>query len=131
VARDDGLELTDCYVTAAVRCAPPGNRPLPSERDNCLPFLCRELSLLSQLRVVVCLGGFAWDACLRAASAVGASVPRPRPRFGHGASVSVGRWELLGCYHPSQQNTFTGRLTEAMLDEVFARARELASGAAP
>ncbi len=127
VARDDGLKLSGCYVTAAVRCAPPANKPSPSERDNCLPYLVRELELLSFVRVVVCLGGFAWEVVFRALSARGVSVPRPRPRFAHGASVPVGGLELLGCYHPSQQNTFTGRLTEAMLDEVFARARELAA----
>ncbi|MBV9416947.1 MAG: uracil-DNA glycosylase [Solirubrobacterales bacterium] len=126
VARGDGLRLTGAYVTAAVRCAPPGNRPLPSERDNCLPYLVRELSLLSSVSVVVTLGSFAWDAALRAARTLGEPIPRPRPKFGHGASAEVGRFTLLGCYHPSQQNTFTGRLTETMLDEVFARAKRLA-----
>ncbi len=125
-SRDDGLELHDCFVTAAVRCAPPANRPLPAERDNCLAYLVRELSLLTRVRVVVCLGGFAWDAALRALGQIGARLPRPRPRFGHGAAVEIGRFTLLGCYHPSQQNTFTGRLTERMIDEVFAQARELA-----
>jgi uracil-DNA glycosylase len=127
VSRDDGLVLRDCFVTAAVRCAPPGNRPLPAERDNCLPYLVRELQLLGRVRVIACLGGFAWDVALRALAALGAQIPRPRPQFGHGASVTLGRWMLLGCYHPSQQNTFTGRLTEEMIDAVFARARELAS----
>jgi uracil-DNA glycosylase family 4 len=127
VSRNDGLMLRGCYVTAAVRCAPPGNRPLPAERDNCMPYLVRELSLLHSVEVLVCLGGFAWDVALRALSAVGVAVPRPRPRFGHGSSVTLDRWTLLGCYHPSQQNTFTGRLTEAMMDQVFARARALAS----
>jgi uracil-DNA glycosylase family 4 len=126
VSRDDGLRLTGCYVTAAVRCAPPANRPLPAERDNCLPYLVRELSLLPRARVIVCLGGFAWDAALRTLAALGASVPRPRPRFAHGSAVEVGRWTMLGCYHPSQQNTFTGRLTESMMDEVLAAARRLA-----
>jgi uracil-DNA glycosylase family 4 len=126
ISRDDGLTLTDCYVTAAVRCAPPANRPLPAERDNCLPYLERELTLLGTVRVIVCLGGFGWDAALRAAAALGASVPRPRPRFAHGATAQIGRWTLLGCYHPSQQNTFTGRLTEAMLDEVLFTAGKLA-----
>jgi len=126
VAVGDGLQLIGCYVTAGVRCAPPANRPLPAERENCQPFLVRELRLLSEGRVVVCLGGFAWYVALRALSALEVEVPRPRPRFSHGASVSLGRWALLGCYHPSQQNTFTGRLTEAMMDDVLARARELA-----
>ena len=126
VARDDGLELSDCFVTAAVRCAPPANRPLPSERDNCQPWLSAELSLLTAVRVIVCLGGFAWDVALRVLAARGAEVPRPRPRFGHGAEVVLGDFVVLGCYHPSQQNTFTGKLTEAMMDDVFGRARELA-----
>ena len=123
--RDDGLELSDCYIAAAVRCAPPQNKPTPRERDNCLPYLLRELELLRSLRVIVCLGSFAWEVAFRALAARGVSV-RPRPRFGHGASSSAGGYELLGCYHPSQQNTFTGRLTEEMLDEVLGRARELA-----
>jgi uracil-DNA glycosylase len=123
-ARDDGLELHDCWVCAAVRCAPPANRPTPAERDNCLPYVGRELALLKRVRVIVCLGQFAWDAALRV---VGSEVPRPRPRFGHGAEARVGWRTLLGCYHPSQQNTFTGRLTEAMLDAVFTRADELAA----
>ncbi len=119
---DDGLELRDCYVTAAVRCAPPANRPTPGERDACAGYLLRELDLLRQLRVILCLGGFGWDAGLRALAARGAAVPRPRPRFGHGAEVEIGGLTLLGCYHPSQQNTFTGRLNEAMIDDVLARA---------
>jgi uracil-DNA glycosylase len=122
VARDDGLTLSDCFVTAAVRCAPPANRPLPSERDNCLGWLQGELALLTRVQVIVCLGGFAWDVALRVA---GAPVPRPRPKFGHGAVARVGRFELIGSYHPSQQNTFTGRLTEPMMDDVFAMAREV------
>jgi uracil-DNA glycosylase family 4 len=125
VSRDDGLRLRDCYLTAAVRCAPPANRPLPSERDNCLPYLLRELELLRAARVIVCLGAFAWDVALRALAAHEVAVPRPRARFGHGAEVQLEGWTLLGSYHPSQQNTFTGKLTEAMLDAVFARAREL------
>jgi uracil-DNA glycosylase family 4 len=120
-SRDDGLRLTGCWVTAAVRCAPPANRPLPAERDACLRFLARELALLRRARVIVCLGGFAWDAALRVLAA-----PRPRPRFTHGAEYPAASLTLLGCYHPSQQNTFTGRLTAPMLDSVFARARELA-----
>jgi uracil-DNA glycosylase family 4 len=127
VSRDDGLRLTGCYVTAAVRCAPPANRPLPAERDNCLPYLVAELELLTEVRVVVSLGGFAWDVALRTLGGMGHPAPRPRPRFGHGAAAAVGPYTLLGSYHPSQQNTFTGRLTQAMLDDVFKRARELAA----
>ena len=126
VSRDDGLRLTGAWVTAAVRCAPPANRPTPAERDNCLPYLVRELRLLSSVRVVVTLGSFAWDVALRALAAVGEPRPRPRPKFGHGAETQIGRFELLGCFHPSQQNTFTGKLTEPMIDAVFERARELA-----
>jgi uracil-DNA glycosylase family 4 len=126
-SRGDGLRLDDAYVTAVVRCAPPANRPTPAERDNCLPYLERELELLERCRTIVALGAFAWDGALRAMRGLGAELPRPRPGFGHGAEASVGRWTVLGCYHPSQQNTFTGRLTEPMLDAVFGRARELAS----
>jgi uracil-DNA glycosylase len=125
ISRDDGLTLRGAYVTASVRCAPPGNRPLPSERDNCLPYLERELTLLPSARVIVCLGGFAWDVALRALAALGAEIPRPRPRFAHGATVELAGWTLLGSYHPSQQNTFTGRLTEPMFDAVFERAKAL------
>jgi len=121
VARGDGLRLWATWVTAAVRCAPPANRPLPAERDNCLPYFAAELQLLPQARVIVCLGAFAWDSALRALTS-----PRPRPKFGHGAEASVGGLTLLGSYHVSQQNTFTGRLTEPMLDAVFTRARQLA-----
>ena len=126
VSRDDGLRVRDCYIAAAVRCAPPANRPLPSERENCQPYLLRELALLSALRVVVCLGGFAWEVAFRALAARGAAPVRPRPRFGHGASATVDSLTLLGCYHPSQQNTFTGRLTEAMMDDVLVAARKRA-----
>jgi uracil-DNA glycosylase family 4 len=121
--RDDGLRLRGAYVTAVNRCAPPRNRPTPVERDNCLPYLVNELRLLERARVLVALGSFAWDGALRALRELGAEVPRPKPRFAHGAEVRCGSFELLGCYHPSQQNTFTGKLTESMLDEVFARAR--------
>jgi uracil-DNA glycosylase family 4 len=131
VARDDGLELRGAYVTAAVRCAPPANKPLPSERDNCFPYLTRELELLRDVRAVVCLGGFAWEAALRLRAALGDPVPRPKPRFGHGAELPGERWTLIGCYHPSQQNTFTGRLTAEMTDTVLLRARELAGLGAP
>jgi len=124
---DDGLRLRDAYVTAIVRCAPPVNKPTPAERDNCLPYIERELELLENARTIVTLGAFGWDGALRAIRALGGDVPSPKPRFGHGAEARAGRWNLLGCYHPSQQNTFTGRLTEEMLDEVFARAQELAA----
>jgi uracil-DNA glycosylase family 4 len=124
-SRDDGLHLRNCYVAASVRCAPPANRPLPVERDNCLPYLVRELELLTAIRAVVCLGSFAWDAALRALRSSRIELPRPLPRFAHGAPAVVGRYVLLGCYHPSQQNTFTGRLTEDMLDQVFVHAMDL------
>jgi len=124
--REDGLELIGVYVTAVVRCAPPANRPTPEERDTCLPYLERELKLLKNCRTIVALGAFAWDGSLRALQALGEEVPRPKPRFSHGAEFAVGNWTLLGCYHPSQQNTFTGRLTEPMLDAIFARLHELA-----
>ena len=118
----DGLELRGAFVAAAVRCAPPANRPLPSERDNCLPYVEQELQLMPSACVIVCLGGFAWDAALRLDPP-----PPPRPKFGHMAEFELpsGRW-LLGSYHPSQQNTFTGKLTEEMTDDVFRRASELA-----
>ena len=125
--RDDGLRLSDAYVTAVVRCAPPANKPTPGERDNCLPYLERELELLERCRVIVALGAFAWDGVLRAARSLGAEVPRPRPRFGHGAEADLGRWRLVGCFHPSQQNTFTGKLTVPMIDAALARARKLAT----
>jgi uracil-DNA glycosylase family 4 len=126
--RDDGLELRGAWVTAAVRCAPPANKPTVAERDRCRPFLDRELVLLPNARVLVALGSFGWDAALRALAADGSEVPRPKPRFGHGAEVEVGGRTLLGSYHPSQQNTFTGRLTEAMLDAVLERAVRIGSG---
>jgi uracil-DNA glycosylase len=127
--RGDGLRLSDVYVTAVNRCPPPGNRPTPAERDNCLPYLVRELRLLGRPRVLVALGSFAWDGALRTLRELKLEVPRPKPRFGHGAEAAVGRYVLLGCFHPSQQNTFTGKLTEAMTDAIFARARELAGSA--
>jgi len=129
--RDDGLRLRDCWITAAVRCAPPANRPTPQERDACQPWAEQELSLLPDVRIIVCLGAFAWDAALRLRSALGEPTPRPRPRFGHGRELASARWPLIGCFHPSQQNTFTGRLTEEMLDAVLGRARELAGLAEP
>jgi uracil-DNA glycosylase family 4 len=133
-SRADGLHLKDAWITAAVRCAPPGNRPSPAERDACLPWSARELRLLGGVRVILCLGAFAWDGALRLLSALdgpGGPPIRPRPRFAHGAELPVGRHTLLGCYHPSQQNTFTGRLTEAMIDAVLERARQIAAGEAP
>lgn len=129
-ARDDGLTLSDAWITAAVRCAPPANRPTPQERENCLPWSVAELQLLSEVRVIVCLGAFAWDAALRLTAALAGpdAVPRrPRPRFAHGAELEGDHYRMLGCYHPSQQNTFTGRLTDAMIDAVLERARELAN----
>jgi uracil-DNA glycosylase family 4 len=130
---DDGLRLRDAYVTAVNRCPPPQNRPTTEERDNCLPYLVRELRLLRAARVIVALGSFAWTGALLALAADGAELPRPRPRFGHGAEAQIaasegrGEWSLIGSFHPSQQNTFTGKLTEPMLDSVFARAKRLAS----
>lgn len=129
VSRDDGLRVSDAWIAAAVRCAPPANRPTLQERDNCLPWSVRELELLPQVRVAVCLGGFGWDAALRLRAALAdppEPMPRPRPRFAHGAELPGERMTLLGCFHPSQQNTFTGRLTEPMIDTVMLRARELA-----
>jgi uracil-DNA glycosylase family 4 len=126
----DGLRLRDAYVTATVRCAPPGNRPTPAERDACLPYLARELALLDRCQVIVALGAFGWDGALRALRDLGIEPPRPRPRFGHGAEAEVEGIKLLGCYHPSQQNTFTGRLTESMLDQIFERAGKLSAAKA-
>jgi uracil-DNA glycosylase len=131
----DGQRLIDARMVAAVRCAPPANKPTVEERDTCSAWLDAELAMVAPfMRVAVCLGSYAWDAALRALRTVGYDVPRPRPRFGHGAEVllSAAAGEpagppgglLLGSYHPSQQNTFTGKLTGPMLDAVFARARE-------
>jgi uracil-DNA glycosylase len=120
----DGLRLTGAYITATVRCAPPANKPTTEERDNCLPFLERELALLERCRTILALGAFGWDGALRALRGMGIETPRPRPRFGHEAEARVGEWTLVGSYHPSQQNTFTGRLTEQMLDAAIARALE-------
>jgi uracil-DNA glycosylase family 4 len=126
VARDDGLVLTGAYVTAVNRCAPPANKPTPDERDRCVPFLTRELTALTQLQVVVALGAYAWDGALRAIAATTVAVPSPKPRFGHASEAIVGSYALLGCFHPSQQNTFTGKLTPDMLDAVMRRAIVLA-----
>jgi len=118
VSRDDGLALKDCYVTAGVRCAPPDNKPLPIERDNCRPYLQKDLQLLTRARVLVCLGGLAWEMAF-------AALGEKRGKFAHGAETRAGKYTLLGSYHPSQQNTFTGRLTEPMFDRIFARAKVL------
>lgn len=126
VSADDGLRLIDAWVTAPVRCAPPDNKPTTGERDNCRPFLARELGLLSELKVVVALGGFGWDNTLWALRENGIGAPRPKPQFGHGAVAELDGVTLIGSYHVSQQNTFTGRLTEPMLDEVFTAARAAA-----
>jgi uracil-DNA glycosylase family 4 len=128
-AADDGLALLGAYLTAAVRCAPPDNRPAPAEWAACRPYLERELALLGQVRVIVALGAFAWERVLAVLAAAGQAPPTPRPRFGHGAEARLGPYRLLGSYHPSQQNTFTGRLTAPMFDRIWQRAREL--GAEP
>jgi len=126
-SRDDGLRLIGCRMSAVVRCAPPANRPTPGERDSCIPFLARELDLCPRSRVILALGGFAWDGVLRVLAARGDDIPRPRPRFSHGAEATIGGVTVMGTYHPSQQNTFTGRLTPAMLDAVLGRARTVAA----
>ncbi|MCO5316786.1 MAG: uracil-DNA glycosylase [Solirubrobacterales bacterium] len=126
---DDGLRLEDAWVTAAVKCAPPQNKPLVSERDNCLPWFELELKLLRRAVLFVALGAFAWDALIRSVRKLGGEVPKPKPKFGHGAVTTLGGRTMLGCFHPSQRNTFTGRLTEPMTDEIFERARVLADRA--
>ncbi len=126
VDRSDGLRVRGVYITAVNRCAPPGNRPTPEERDNCLRYLKAEMELLDRLRVVVALGAFAWDGALRALAANGLGAGGRKPKFTHAAEAAVGPYTLIGSFHPSQQNTFTGKLTPAMLDQVLARARELA-----
>jgi uracil-DNA glycosylase family 4 len=131
---NDGLTLSGVRIGAAVRCAPPANKPTTTERDNCSEYLVRELRLLPGARVVVALGQFGWNAVLRAFAAQRVPIPTPRPRFGHLAEAVLGpaadgrTWRLLGSYHPSQQNTFTGKLTPAMFDAAIGRARELAAG---
>ena len=133
--RGDGLALDGVYITAPVRCAPPANKPTPEERDRCHPYMVTDLALLERLRVVVALGSFAWDEALRANLDLcsrslplhGGSPPRPKPRFGHGAEVKLDSFTLIGSYHVSQQNTFTGKLTPDMLDAVFTHALEVAS----
>ena len=119
---DDGLILSGAYIAAAVRCAPPANKPTPLERATCQPFLVRELALLADVRVLVALGAIAWESAFRTIAALTGDDARPRPRFGHGAVARAGGYEIVGSYHPSQQNTFTGRLTPPMLEDVLARA---------
>ncbi|QIK77175.1 uracil-DNA glycosylase [Nocardioides piscis] len=122
----DGQRLLGARMVATVRCAPPANKPTPEERDTCAPWIAAEIKLLMpSVRVVVALGAYGWDGALRSFAAAGVGIPKPRPRFGHGAEAALGDATLLGCYHPSQHNTFTGRLTPTMLDEVFERARAL------
>jgi len=123
-SKDDGLRLSGLWISAAVRCAPPQNKPTPQERDACLPYAARELDLLGA-KVIVCLGAFAWDAALRLFGI------KPKPKFGHGAETAAGDLVLLGCYHPSQQNTFTGVLKPEMLDAVLLRAKNLAGEGRP
>ena len=120
ITADDGLELTGAFVAAAVRCAPPANKPLPAERNNCLPYAAEEIELLTNLKAIVCLGAFAWDAAFRLLEI------KPKPKFGHGAEHQANGPTVIASFHPSQQNTFTGKLTEQMLDDVFLRAREIA-----
>jgi uracil-DNA glycosylase family 4 len=122
--RDDGLRLSGLWISAAIRCAPPQNKPTPEERDACLPYTARELKLLDA-KIIICLGAFAWDAAMRLLGT------RPKPKFAHGAEYEAGSFILLGCYHPSQQNTFTGVLTPEMLDTVLSRARELSGEGMP
>ncbi len=123
VSRDDGLALRDAWIAAAVRCAPPDNRPSPQEFATCNPFLAREIAALGNLRVVLALGALAWRSVLQALARTGATVPRPAPKFAHGAECDLGRVTLFGSYHVSQQNTNTGRLTPEMFDTVLRRVR--------
>ena len=124
----DGLELRDAYIAAAVRCAPPANKPTLEERARCQPFLVRELAILADVRVLVALGAIAWESAFRTIAALTGDDARPRPRFGHGAVARAGGYVVVGSYHPSQQNTFTGRLTQPMLHDVLAEAQRIASG---
>jgi uracil-DNA glycosylase family 4 len=127
---DDGLVLVDSYIAAAVRCAPPANKPTPDERDRCQPYLVRELGLLERARVLVALGAIAWESSFRTIAALTGDDARPRPRFGHGATARVADYTVVGSYHPSQQNTFTGRLTQPMLRAVLATAADTAARSA-
>lgn len=124
VSRDDGLVLCGVYITAALRCAPPGNKPTAEQLANCRPYLIDELRLLTP-RVILALGSIGWNAALDALRALGASMPVPKPKFGHGAEARIDGWTLLGCYHVSQQNTFTGRLTDPMIDRVLEQAKAI------
>jgi uracil-DNA glycosylase family 4 len=131
-AAGDGQQLVDTRMVAAVRCAPPDNQPTTTERDTCAPWLDAELALVRPyVRAIVCLGLYGWDSAARALGRAGLAVPRPRPRFGHGARYAIGEVQVLGSYHPSQQNTFTGKLTEPMLDNVMSTAAELARVSPP
>ncbi len=123
ISRDDGLTLSNCYITAAVRCAPPNNLPTREERQNCFEYLRAEFSLLPNVRVLLALGGIAWETSLRLLRSFDVPIPRPKPRFRHGATVQLGTYYLIGSYHPSQQNTLTGRLTDAMWRSIFAHVR--------
>jgi len=124
---DDGLQLSGVYITASLRCAPPGNKPTANQLNTCRPYIQDEIRILRPA-VILCLGGIGWDATLRALTDVGCEMPRPKPKFGHGCEVALQQAKLLGCYHVSQQNTFTGRLTESMLDEILQRAQQMADG---
>jgi uracil-DNA glycosylase family 4 len=126
VQRGDGMKLRGVYITAALRCAPPANKPTPAQLDHCSPYLLQELAVLRPA-VMICLGAIAWKAIVAALAAGGSEIPRPRPAFGHGAECLIGDTLLIGCYHVSQQNTFTGRLTEPMLDAVLCRAKKVAA----
>ena len=129
IDRNDGLRLDDCLITAAAHCAPPENKPTPEEMAQCQPYFLDELERLKRLRVVVCLGQMGFKTYLRARKELGMESPKPVPKFGHGNTTELsGGIALIGSYHPSQQNTFTGRLTEQMLDDVFQRARKLIAG---
>jgi len=125
-ARNDGLKLNDVYITAALRCAPPGNKPTAQQLANCAEYLEQEMQRLAP-PVVLCLGGIAWKAVLGVFRALGAALPRPQPKFGHGAEVELDGTMVVGCYHVSQQNTFTGRLTEPMIDAILKRAKRRAA----
>jgi len=126
---NDGLKLKDCYICAAVRCAPPDNKPAPQEFERCRPYLVQELKLLKDVQVVVALGKIAFDSFLKAYQENGGIVPKPRPQFGHGSSARLGDGlTVLGSYHPSQQNTFTGKLTRAMFHAVFKQAKQILKG---